>query len=364
MKYLFLVQGEGRGHLIQALTLKEKLEQRGHQIVGIIIGANAGIQLPSFFQEQINVPLFLLASPGFAVDKKNQGIKILPTIRQNLKQLPQYRQSLRQIKKLVGELAPDALINLYEPLGGLYYRWSGDQRPLFCLGNQYLIQHPAFKFPRRQLAARLIFQLYTKLITPRSSLKIALSLTALPDLPAKKLVVCPPIIRPAIKEQKTSRNNFLLVYMLNPGYSANIINWSSTHPGLKIEAFWNHPEAEETEISPDLTFHNLSGQKFIDLLASCRAFACTGGFDSIAEAAYLQKALLITPSHNHFEQRCNAVNAVKIGLAVANDDFDLSLLVERSANLPTPAAGQNFKAWVDNNDDKILNLLTDLPARQ
>ena len=33
MKILFIIQGEGRGHLTQALSLRQKLTDEGHQVV-------------------------------------------------------------------------------------------------------------------------------------------------------------------------------------------------------------------------------------------------------------------------------------------------------------------------------------------
>ena len=35
MKILFIIQGEGRGHLTQALSLRQKLMAEGHEIVGV-----------------------------------------------------------------------------------------------------------------------------------------------------------------------------------------------------------------------------------------------------------------------------------------------------------------------------------------
>ena len=34
MKVIFVVQGEGRGHLTQALALKQQLLREGHEVVG------------------------------------------------------------------------------------------------------------------------------------------------------------------------------------------------------------------------------------------------------------------------------------------------------------------------------------------
>ena len=357
MKYLFFVQGEGRGHFTQALTLQEKLESRGHKIVAIVVGANNGGEPPRFFQEQIHAPLFLISSPNFAVDKKGQGIKILPSILLSLKQMPQYLQSYRKIKTIINDCQPDVLVSFYEPLAGIYYRLAPDKRPLFCLGHQYFVEHPSFKFPPRRHLSRWFFKFYNRLTAPGRSTKIALSFLEASDQIAKKIIVCPPLIRRVIREQKPVDDDFILIYILNAGYSEKIIEWSSSHPGVKIEAFWNHPEAEETMINPDLIFHHLSGEMFIQRLAACRAYASTGGFDSISEAAYLQKPILMNPTKNHFEQKCNAVDAARAGLAIATDDFDLSLIASKSTKTQSLISLHQFKDWVDCYDDKIVDCL-------
>ena len=37
MKVLFVIQGEGRGHLTQALSLKQMLHNEGHEVVGVLV---------------------------------------------------------------------------------------------------------------------------------------------------------------------------------------------------------------------------------------------------------------------------------------------------------------------------------------
>ena len=45
MKILFIIQGEGRGHLTQALSLRQKLMAEGHEIVGVLVGKSPAIRL-------------------------------------------------------------------------------------------------------------------------------------------------------------------------------------------------------------------------------------------------------------------------------------------------------------------------------
>lgn len=54
MKILFIIQGEGRGHLTQALSLRQKLMAEGHEIVGVLVGKSPARRLPDFFLNKIN----------------------------------------------------------------------------------------------------------------------------------------------------------------------------------------------------------------------------------------------------------------------------------------------------------------------
>jgi len=100
----------------------------------------------------------------------------------------------------------------------------------------------------------------------------------------------------------------------------------------------------------------LSGQKFIDRLAACQAYVSTAGFDSIAEAAFLEKNILMVPTKNHFEQKCNAIDARRAGLAVSADDFDLSL-VTNNKKTHSDRSIKTYKEWVERSSDKIINIL-------
>lgn len=52
MKFLFIVQGEGRGHLTQAITLEEMLLRNGHEVVEVLVGESSSRILPGFFNPE------------------------------------------------------------------------------------------------------------------------------------------------------------------------------------------------------------------------------------------------------------------------------------------------------------------------
>lgn len=55
-------------------------------------------------------------------------------------------------------------------------------------------------------------------------------------------------------------------------------------------------------------------------MAGCKAFATTAGFESVCEALYLQKPVLMVPVH--IEQECNAFDATRAGAGIRSDRFD------------------------------------------
>ena len=358
MKYLFFVQGEGRGHFSQALTLREKLESRGHTVTAMIIGSSGQKPVPVFFINQIKpIPFVVIDSPHFIADKKNKGVKIFLSSLLTVWQTPKYLKALKKINQTINLHQPDVLINFYESMAGNYYRFYRDPRPMFCIAHQYFIHHPAFNFPPLRLVAKLSFKFFNHFTAPRRATRLALSFSEESDQVEKRLFICPPLIRQAIKNETPKDEGFILTYLLNAGYGEEITAWCKNNPTQKVEAFWDKCTDAETHVSNNLIFHYLNGQKFIDHLAACSAYASTAGFDSIAEAAYLQKSVLMIPTKNHFEQKCNAADAERVGLAITAPEFDLSLLTEKLQKTHSLEAQQCFKKWVDNFDDKIVSIL-------
>ena len=96
MKYLFIVQGEGRGHMTQAISLRNKLFWSGHEVSSVIIGKSIRREIPSFFREKIKSQIQTVDSPNFVVDK-NKRINITKSILFNLFYFRRHIKSLRKI---------------------------------------------------------------------------------------------------------------------------------------------------------------------------------------------------------------------------------------------------------------------------
>jgi hypothetical protein len=88
-------------------------------------------------------------------------------------------------------------------------------------------------------------------------------------------------------------------------------------------------------------------------MASCRAVMCTAGFESVCEAAFLGKPVLMVPLDHHHEQRLNALDAERAGVAVGYPSFDLDAL----SRLPERADTEWFRAWCLEADVWLLDVL-------
>ena len=83
-----------------------------------------------------------------------------------------------------------------------------------------------------------------------------------------------------------------------------------------------------------LSFHSLNDEKFLDLMASCSGLVCTAGFESVCEAIYLGKPVILVPMKGHFEQYCNARDAERIGAGILRKNLTLIYVGKRNSLLP------------------------------
>jgi uncharacterized protein (TIGR00661 family) len=363
LSFVFIIQGEGRGHMTQALALADMLRRAGHVVPMALVGRSSRRELPEFFLRKIGAPVERFESPNFAVDGGNRGIRVVPTALHNLKSLGRFAQSIRQIHRTIQEVRPDLVVNFFEPLGGLYALWYRPQIPTVCIGHQYLFLHPAYLIPEGRRWERWAARTVTRITSSRAHLRLALSLYPAPDIERERVVVVPPLLRAGLFRQPLDVTEpFLLVYVLNSGYAEDIVRWHRRHPDVHVHCFWDHPGAEDVEKRGEtLTFHRLHDERFLSMMARCQALVTTAGFESVCEAMYLGKPVLMVPVEGHYEQECNALDAEAAGAGIRSSTFDIDRLL---AILPQHRdVRKTFRPWVDSADAVFLRILEEAARR-
>ena len=365
MRYVFIVQGEGRGHLTQAISMERLLRESGHEVAAVLVGKSPARKLPAFFAGTIKAPVEMFESFNFVPSASNRKASSLKTGLYNILHMAGFIPSIRFISRRLKEIRPDVVVNFYDILGTMGYRLSGLKAPMVCLGHQFLFLHKDFSF------------------------------RPMPDDQKRRIKVVPPLLRPAVLDLRPASGaddpavrdgGYIHGYMLNAGFSQDVLEWHAAHPEVPLRFFWDRAdEAPVKVVDETLSFYYLNDEEFLRQMAGCHAYASTAGFESVCEAMYLGKPLLMVPSH--IEQKCNAYDATE-GCrmasgrdsvpsggseasggdkapgrggeapcpAVASDRFDLDLLLHFADN--EFVADKSFPDWARSADSVFLKELT------
>jgi uncharacterized protein (TIGR00661 family) len=353
MRIMFGVQGDGRGHMTQAMASAQALERQGHEIVAVTVGTNPSRSIPDFFQKAFGDRLKPIASPGFSFQGA-KAVSTVATLRQAACGVGRYRQSLQTIASTIQRTQPDLIINFLEPLIGFFNLTRRHQVPVIAVGHQFMLGHPEFVRSRKFALQQWTMRRYVGLTGSRSA-KIALSFYPAASIPKQHLFVCPPLLRRELFElPQDLPGSYLLAYVLNQGYAEDILRWHAAHPEVELHCFCEKPKVEPVwRYDATLSFHKLDGAKFLKMMANCRGVACTAGFESLNEAAWLGKPLLVVPVANHVEQYLNALDAEKAGLATAAERLDLTPLLQRGQ----PEDLKAYRSWVSRSDALFLSVV-------
>src|SRR5262247_1138614 len=100
MRILFTVQGEGRGHMTQALAVRQMLPRLGHELIGVVIGRQSNRALPEYVTEGLAAPIVELPSPGFAL-RQSKGVDIPKTVWRAVTDHRVWRESADRLRALV-----------------------------------------------------------------------------------------------------------------------------------------------------------------------------------------------------------------------------------------------------------------------
>lgn len=356
MRFLFIVQGEGRGHLTQALSLAAMLRRHGHEITGVLVGRSPQRVLPDFFRARIGAPVVEFEAPRFAFDRSNRSVSMLRTLLGNLRpgSLARFRRSARIIREQIAAQHPDQIVNFYELLSSLTVWLYSIRIPMTGIAHQFLLGHRAYPYARNTGVEGFLLRLHARMTACGCAQLLGLSFRPMDDDTHRHIRVVPPLLRRDALSGSVSDEGFVLGYMVNNGFAAELRQWCAGHPQWSVHLFWDRFGAPQTlPAEGGLVFHRLDDAEFLDRMHRCRGYVTTAGFESVCEAMYLGKPMMLIPAH--IEQRINAADAAAAGAGIVAGRFDLGRFTDYLGHRHPPVAG--FREWVDSAEERFIRLL-------
>jgi len=311
MKIFYAIQGTGNGHISRAVELYPYLKKYG-EVDFFLSGSNAHLKtdIPIKFKSK-GLSLFYKHTGGLDYNKIVSSLSF--NIYKDAKALP------------VNEY--DLVINDFEFVSSL--ACSMKKVPCVHFGHQASFQSKKTPRPTKSNPlGNLILENFVK-----SNKHIGLHFDAYDDN------IYNPIIKDEIIEAMPINDGHITVYL--PQYSiANLEPHLLKESKFHFEVFTK--EVAGIVCKKNITYYPINNRQFTSSMVRCYGIITAGGFETPAEAMYMNKKVLSIPILKHFEQECNAAALGKMGVMV------LKKIDENFA--------QYFNQWVNEQKPIKLNL--------
>lgn len=337
MNYLFIIQGEGRGHLSQAIALKAFIEQEGDQVTRVFAGDSPQRALPEYVKNIFGEKLKTFRSPNFLRTKDKKGIRIGMSICYNLFFAVAFVRSINLLRKEIKWGDYDIVINFYDMLGGMAAYFSRSDKKIISISHHYYLTNSDFHFPKGQIFCKIGLKLHSFLCAISASEIWALSFLEKNELQTERLKIKPPLLRQVIFDLVPEDKYYVLVYLLNEGWLKEISDLANQFPDTLFKVYVSITEMT-IALPENMKICDLHDEKYLAEMQYCHLLITTAGFESQCEAAYLGKAVYTLPSKNHFEQQCNALDGQLAGISKKFDTHTFQINNDSIDN-------SEFKIW-------------------
>ncbi len=313
MKILYGVNGEGMGHAT-----------RSEVVIGGLLADNDVRVMASGAAFKYLEPRLGEVSevfgPSFAMDhgEIRRWATVTHTVAAARRELP---GSVRRWMAAVHEWRPDVVVTDFEPLSGIYARWS--HTPLVCVDNIHMIdrcRHDDEITANAQEDYR-IARAVTRAMVPTAG-DYLITTFFYPPLLRGRTALVPPIVRPAIVEAEPERGDHLVVYS---GGSDELTD-ALRDCGVPSRVYGMRDGPEVGTTDGDIEYRPRSIDGFLEDLVSARGVITGGGFSLLSEAVYLGKPVLSVPLHGQFEQLMNARYLEREGFGLCAPTIDAAAL--------------------------------------
>ncbi|HYG38332.1 MAG TPA: glycosyltransferase family protein [Cytophagales bacterium] len=286
MKILYAIQGTGNGHLSRARDIIPILQKKG-ELDLLVSGIQADVTLPYPVKYKFGGLSFIFGKKG--------GVDLKETFKRS-----DFSQLISEIKQVPVE-EYDLVINDFEPVTA----WACllKRKECISLSHQAAVLHKHAPKPKQ-------YDLFGKTI-----LKNYAPVTAKYGFHFQEYGknIFTPVIRKEIRDIKPENHGHYTVYL--PAYSdKKIIKILSEFKDIQWWVFSKHNK--EVYVEDNIMICPINNETFIKSMATAEGILCGAGFETPAEALFLNKKLLVIPMKNQFEQQCNAAALKTMGIPV------------------------------------------------
>ncbi|MGH2714009.1 MAG: glycosyltransferase family protein, partial [Thermoleophilaceae bacterium] len=321
MRILYGVNGEGMGHATRSEVVIGSLLAR-HDVRVVTSGAalrHLSGRLPRV--KEVFGPTFAMGDGQI-----QRWHTVLQNVRLARRELP---DSVRLWVHSVDEWKPDVVISDFEPLSGVFARWT--RTPLVAVDNINMIDRCRHD---REIVGHeredfLVARAVTRSMVPGALQYVVLTFFR-PPIARQGTTLVPPIVRPEIASAESVEGDHLVVY--SSGEKRVLDALRST--GMRCLVYGMRGGPDEAVVDGNLEFRPPSNEGFVEALRTARGVVAGGGFSLMSEAVYLGKPLLAVPLRGQFEQLMNARYLERLGYGLCAPRVTKTVLAEFLERLP------------------------------
>ncbi|MEO6638441.1 MAG: glycosyltransferase family protein [Ginsengibacter sp.] len=286
MKILYAIQGTGNGHISRARDIIPLLQEKG-QVDILVSGTQADVE--------VGFPVkYKLKGMSFIFGKKG-GIDLFGTYKK-----ARIKRFYKEIRNLPVE-EYDIVINDFEPVSA----WACKLKNKECISLSHQAAVLNKKSPRPKDAdfvGKTVLNQYAP-VTDKYGFHFK----------AYDTKIFTPVIRDEIRNAIPQKLNHYTVYL--PAYDdERIIKVLKEIDNVEWQVFSKH--SKESYRKKNVFINPISNEAFIRSLVTSTGVFCGAGFETPAEALFLQKKLMVIPMKGQYEQQCNAAALKEMGVPV------------------------------------------------
>ena len=298
MKIFYAIQATGNGHISRAIQLYPYLKKFG-TVDFFMSGNNASLN--------VDIPI-KYKSKGCSLHYSQCGGLDYWKIAKNINPLQMYRDS-----KALPLSDYDVVINDFDSITSLACRLQKVKSVQF--GHQASFKSDLTpRAEKNNIMGELVLQKYA----PANNY-LGLHFKEYDSF------IRPPIIKDAIFQANPKDLNHISVYL--PSFDRECLEKAFNKvKGVEFQWFLN--DIKEVHTIGNITYFPVNQNLFNESMINCLGILTGAGFETPAEALFLNKKILSIPIKKHYEQECNAAALKLLGVPVLNnvgDDFHIEI---------------------------------------